>query len=77
LYALTVHSSSSIEAPRSSRIVLSAVDTTSVSNATISDAIEVSARIHLCARFEVCVLSPMIWLLAGVFVGCTDCSVHR
>ena len=38
LYALTVHSSCSTEAPRSMRIVLSAVVTTSASSATISDA---------------------------------------
>jgi hypothetical protein len=44
LYELTVHSSSSIEAPRSCRIVVRAVETTSVSSATISDATEVSAR---------------------------------
>jgi hypothetical protein len=43
LYAFTVHSNSAIEAPSSSRIVLSAVDTTSVSSATISDATDASA----------------------------------
>src|ERR671914_2398392 len=46
LYELTVHSSSSIDAPRSSRIVVRAVDTTRVSSATISEATEVSARIQ-------------------------------
>jgi hypothetical protein len=50
LYAFTVHSSCSIEAPRSNRIVVSAVDTTSVSSATISEAIEASARTHTSSR---------------------------
>ncbi len=40
VYAFTVHSSSSIEAPRCTRIVGSAVVTTSASSATISDAID-------------------------------------
>ena len=43
-----VHSSSATEAPRSVRIVLSAVETTSVSSATISDDTEARTRIHLC-----------------------------
>jgi hypothetical protein len=41
---LTVHSSCSIEAPRSCLIVVSAVETTRVSSATISEATDVSAR---------------------------------
>src|SRR5206468_11236043 len=49
LYALTVHSSCSTEAPRSSRIVLSAVDTTSVSRAAISDPTAVNATIQAVA----------------------------
>jgi hypothetical protein len=48
LYALTVHSSASTEAPRSCWMVLSAVVTTSASSATISDEIEVRARIQPC-----------------------------
>ncbi len=47
-YALTVHSSWLIDACRCRRIVLSAVDTTVTSSATISDEIEVSARTHFC-----------------------------
>jgi hypothetical protein len=39
--------------------VLSAVDTTSVSSATISDAIDASARTHRCARLEACALFRM------------------
>src|SRR5580704_11162930 len=41
-----VHPSSSTEAPRCTRIVVSAVDTTSVSSTTISDAAEARARTH-------------------------------
>jgi hypothetical protein len=47
--ALTVHSSSSIDAPRSSRIVFKAVVTTSMSSTTISDATDTSARTQRCA----------------------------
>ena len=43
VYALTVHSSCSIDAPRWTRIVGSAVVTTSASSATISDAMEATA----------------------------------
>jgi hypothetical protein len=51
LYAFTVHSSCSTEAPRSSRIVLKAVDTTSVSSAAISDPMAVRATTHAVAVF--------------------------
>ena len=44
VYALTVHSSCSIDAPRCTRIVGSAVVTTSASSATISDAIDATAN---------------------------------
>ena len=47
LYAFTVHSSCSTVAWRSSRIVLSAVDTTSVSSAAISEPIAVRITTHL------------------------------
>ena len=50
-YALTVHSSASTDAPRSSRIVVSAVVTTSASSATMKEAIEVRARTHLALLF--------------------------
>ena len=43
VYAFTVHSSSWIDAPRCTRIVGSAVVTTSASSATISDAIDATA----------------------------------
>jgi hypothetical protein len=46
---LTVHSSCSTDAPRSVRIVLSAVDTTSVSSAAINDPIAVNTTTHLVA----------------------------
>jgi hypothetical protein len=37
-----------------------------VSSATMSDAIDVSASTHRCARLEVCLLSPMMcsWLVS-------------
>ena len=44
VYAFTVHSSCSIEAPRSTRIVGSAVVTTSASSATISDATDATIK---------------------------------
>jgi hypothetical protein len=44
---LTVHSSASTDASRSSRIVVSAVVTTSASSATMKEAIDVRARTHL------------------------------
>src|SRR5919197_91669 len=46
LYALTVHSSCASDAPRSSRIVFSALATTSVSRAAISEPMPVSATTH-------------------------------
>jgi len=49
---LTVHSSSSIEAPRCTRIVLRAVVTTMVSSITIKDATAVSASTQRCADVE-------------------------
>ncbi|MCP3819724.1 hypothetical protein NLX86_16950 [Streptomyces sp. A3M-1-3] len=49
LYALTVHSRSSIEEPRSSRMVCSAVDTTGVSSAAIREATEARARTRALA----------------------------
>jgi hypothetical protein len=52
VYALTVHSSCSIEAPRSSRIVLSAVVTTSASSATINDPTEARARTQFWAELD-------------------------
>src|SRR5262245_65859664 len=45
--AFTVHSSSSIEAPRFRRIVLRAVATTKASSATMNDATAVSASTHV------------------------------
>jgi methylenetetrahydrofolate reductase (NADPH) len=48
---LTVHSSWETEAPRSSRIRLSAVETTSVSSAAIRDPTPVSATTHLAVLF--------------------------
>src|SRR5205823_5107429 len=63
-YALTVHSSWSIDAVRCSRIELSAVDTTVTSSATISDATDVRTRTHLCL---VLTLPPLLrgarWVL--------------
>ena len=44
VYALTVHSSCSIEAPRSRRIVLRAVETTSRSRTTMNEAVAASPR---------------------------------
>ena len=54
--------SCSTEAPRSSRIVLNAVDTTSVSKAAISDPMAVSTTTHLVAalvliRLEIALIS--------------------
>ena len=49
LYALTVHSSCSTDAPRSNLIVLSAVDTTRVSRAAITEPIAVNAITHAVA----------------------------
>jgi hypothetical protein len=53
---VTVHCRTSTEAPRSARIVLSAVDTTRRSSATINDATDVRTRTHLCADLEL--MSP-------------------
>jgi hypothetical protein len=66
LYALTVHSSCSIEAARSSRIVGSAVETTSESRETMNDAIDVSASTHRRAAVAV----------PGVASVLTSSSVH-
>ena len=44
VYAFTVHSSCSIDAPRCTRIVGSAVVTTSASSATISDATDATIK---------------------------------
>ena len=52
LYALTIHSSCSTPAPRSSRMVVSAVDTTSVSSATMKDARAARPRTHRCVWRE-------------------------
>jgi hypothetical protein len=46
LYALTVHSSCSTEAPRSSRIVVREVETTRVSRAAIREPTAVRAITH-------------------------------
>src|SRR5688572_3733769 len=56
VYAFTVHSSSSIDAPRSVRITGSAVETTRLSRTTMNSAIEVIANVHAvfvlaCIRF--------------------------
>src|SRR6266542_2567286 len=51
-----VHSSCSIEARRSSRIVLSAVDTTSVSSATMNEATDARTRTHRWVAFAVMVV---------------------
>jgi hypothetical protein len=48
LYALTVHSRAATDAPRSTRIVFSAVVTTRMSSATIKDATDVSASTQRC-----------------------------
>jgi hypothetical protein len=63
LYALTVHSSCSIEAPRSSLIVVSAVDTTIASSAAINEATAASTRTHVVDLELVCVLRVGTFLL--------------
>src|SRR3954447_1081420 len=57
VYALTVHSSSSTEAPRSTRIVLRAVDTTNASSPTISAATAVRPITQRCAEVHLIVTS--------------------
>ena len=54
VYALTVHSRSPMEAPRSRRIVFSAVATTSMSSTTMNDATDASASAQPCDRLRFC-----------------------
>jgi len=69
---LIVHSSSSIDAPRSLRIVVSAVETTSVSSATISEAIEVRARTQVFSDCG-CVFTGLLPVVVDGSMAFLDC----
>ena len=62
VYAFTVHSSSSIEAPRSTRITGSAVDTTRLSRTTMKRPTEVIASVQSVRALDP-VLSNIVLLL--------------
>jgi hypothetical protein len=57
VYALTVHSSSSIDAPRSTRITGSAVETTRLSSTTMKSATVVATNVQNVRCLEVIVAS--------------------
>ena len=57
VYALTVHSSCSSVAPRSTRITGIAVETTRLSSTTMKSAIDVTAKVHTVLDLAVMILA--------------------